>query len=75
MRDKPTGRVKWFTDELGYGFIAPDDGGDDLFVHHSNILMPGRRTLESGWLVEFEVGEGRRGPQAQNVVRLAEVAA
>lgn len=69
-RDKPTGRVKWFKDELGYGFIAPDHAGDDLFVHHSKILMEGRRTLAAGELVEYRVVEGDRGPQAADVVRL-----
>lgn len=67
---KALGRVKWFKDELGYGFIAPDDGDGDLFVHHSKILMNGRRTLEAGELVEFRIVVGDRGPQAADVVRL-----
>lgn len=62
-----TGKVKWFDAKKGYGFITPDDGGDDLFVHHTNIVAEGFRSLEEGQAVEYEVGEGRRGPQATNV--------
>ena len=62
------GTVKWFSDEKGYGFITPDDGGKDLFVHHSAIQMEGFRKLEEGQKVEFEVGEGQKGPCATNVV-------
>lgn len=62
-----TGKVKWFDAKKGYGFITPDDGGEDLFVHHTNILSEGFRSLEEGQAVEYEVGEGRRGPQATNV--------
>ncbi len=65
------GKVKWFNPEKGYGFIARDDGRD-VFVHHSAIQMEGLRTLEEGQLVEFDVVEGARGPQAANVVRVAE---
>lgn len=62
-----TGTVKWFNDQKGYGFIAPDDGGKDLFVHHSNIVADGYRSLKEGQKVEFEPGQGRKGPEATNV--------
>ena len=62
-----SGTVKWFNDQKGYGFIAPDDGGDDLFVHHSNINGEGYRTLVDGQKVEYEPGQGRKGPEATNV--------
>jgi CspA family cold shock protein len=62
-----TGTVKWFNDQKGYGFIVPDDGGDDLFVHHSNIMMEGFRTLQEGQKVDYEAAEGRKGPEATNV--------
>jgi len=61
-----TGTVKFFNDQKGYGFISRDDG-EDLFVHFSNIVGSGRRTLLQGQAVSFELGEGRRGPEAQNV--------
>lgn len=63
-----TGTVKWFNADKGFGFIQPDDGGDDLFVHHSEIRMQGYATLDEGQKVEFEVGQGRKGPCATNVV-------
>ena len=62
----PNGTVKFFISEKGYGFIERDDG-DDLFVHYSNIEGSGYRSLEAGQAVEFEVGEGRKGPEAQKV--------
>ena len=64
------GTVKWFNAEKGYGFIAPEDGSADLFVHYSEIQGNGFRTLEEDQKVEFEVGEGAKGPQAQNVQAL-----
>ena len=60
------GTVKFFNSEKGFGFIARD-GGDDVFVHFSNIEGSGYKTLEEGQTVEFEIGEGRKGPEAQNV--------
>ena len=61
------GRVKWFSDEKGYGFIEPEDGGEDLFVHYSEIVGEGFRTLEESSSVEFDVVDGRRGKQASRV--------
>ena len=61
------GTVKWFNDDKGYGFLTPDDGGKDLFVHHSAIQMEGFRKLEEGQKVTFEMGEGKKGPCAINV--------
>jgi CspA family cold shock protein len=61
------GTVKWFKAELGYGFIAPDRGGKDIFVHHSAIQMDGYKTLEQGQRVEFAVVRGEKGPQADAV--------
>ncbi|MHC4521739.1 MAG: cold-shock protein [Planctomycetota bacterium] len=63
-----TGTVKWFNADKGYGFITPDDGGDDLFVHHSEIRTEGYASLDEGQKVEFTVGEGRKGPCATNVI-------
>ncbi len=63
-----TGAVKWFNEKKGYGFILPDDGGDDLFVHHSEIQSEGRATLNEGQKVEYEIGEGEKDrPCAINV--------
>jgi CspA family cold shock protein len=61
------GTVKWFSDRKGYGFITPEDGGEDLFVHHSNIEMEGFRTLREGQTVDYEASEGPKGPEASNV--------
>jgi cold shock protein len=63
-----TGTVKWFNADKGYGFITPDDGGDDLFVHHSEIRVEGYATLDEGQKVEFTVGQGKKGPCATNVI-------
>ena len=63
------GTVKWFNDQKGYGFISPEDGSKDLFVHHSSIQGEGFKSLREGESVEFEVTEGQKGPQATNVVK------
>ena len=62
-----TGTVKWFNDAKGYGFITPEDGGKDLFVHFSQIAGEGFKTLTEGAKVEFETREGNKGPEATNV--------
>jgi CspA family cold shock protein len=62
-----TGTVKWFNDAKGYGFIAPDDGGKDLFVHHTNIRGDGYKSLAEGAKVEFEARAGTKGPEAIGV--------
>jgi cold shock protein len=66
-----TGTVKWFNADKGYGFITPEDGGKDLFVHHSQIAGNGFKTLAEGAKVEFESREGTKGPEASNVTVLA----
>jgi len=62
-----TGTVKWFNAEKGYGFISPDDGSADLFVHHSAIMGEGYKTLAESAKVQYEPGQGDKGPQATNV--------
>jgi CspA family cold shock protein len=62
-----SGTVKWFNDAKGYGFISPDEGGKDLFVHHSNIVGTGFKSLSENARVEFEAREGTKGPEAINV--------
>jgi cold shock protein len=62
-----SGTVKWFDEKKGYGFIAPEDGEKDVFVHHSQIAGDGFKTLQEGTKVEFEVREGQKGPEATNV--------
>ena len=63
----PTGTVKWFSDEKGYGFITPDDSGKDLFVHHNAIQGSGFKSLAEGAKVSFEAEQGAKGPAAANV--------
>jgi CspA family cold shock protein len=65
------GIVKWFNDSKGYGFIAPEQGGKDLFVHHSSIAGDGFKSLSEGARVEYEEREGAKGPEATNVVPVA----
>ncbi len=64
------GTVKWFNDSKGFGFITPDEGEKDCFVHYSAILGDGFKSLAEGDRVQFEVGEGPKGPAAENVTRL-----
>lgn len=65
----PTGRVKWFNDSKGYGFIE-QEGGEDVFVHHTAILGEGLKTLAEGQAVEFDIVQGPKGLQAANVMKL-----
>jgi cold shock protein len=67
LRYMPQGTVKWFNSDKGYGFIVPDDGGDDLFVHFSGIAGGGFKSLEEGQKVSYEATQGRQGMQAENV--------
>ena len=64
------GKVKWFNDQKGYGFITPEDGSADVFVHHSSIMGDGFKTLAENQTVEFEVAQSDKGPKAANVVKL-----
>jgi CspA family cold shock protein len=66
----PTGTVKWFSDDKGFGFITPDEGGKDLFVHHTGIAGNGFRSLTEGAKVEYEAEQGDKGPKAVNVTAI-----
>ena len=70
MEERQIGTVKWFNSEKGFGFIATEAGGPDVFVHFSGIRGDGHKSLEEGQKVEFSVAEGQRGPQAEDVVAL-----
>jgi cold shock protein len=65
-----TGTVKWFSDDKGFGFITPDDGGRDLFVHFTGIAGDGYRSLPEGAKVSYEAEEGPKGPKAVNVTKI-----
>lgn len=65
----PRGKVKWFSDAKGYGFISPEDGSEDLFVHFSNVMMDGFKTLAEDEEVTFEIEDGPKGARAINVMR------
>lgn len=67
MSNKTTGSVKWFNETKGFGFITPDNGGADLFVHFNSIVSEGFKTLAEGQKVSFNVEQGSKGPQAGNV--------
>jgi CspA family cold shock protein len=66
----PEGTVKWFNEDKGYGFISPDEGGEDLFVHYSAIVGNGFRFLEEGEKVTYEATQGKKGMQAENVSKV-----
>ena len=65
-----TGKVKWFNEKKGFGFITPDTGSEDLFVHHSEVKTDGHASLAEGQKVEFTIGQGKKGPCATNVTPL-----
>ncbi|HWP59469.1 MAG TPA: cold-shock protein [Candidatus Acidoferrales bacterium] len=66
----PIGRVKWFNNTKGYGFIEQEEGGADIFVHYSAIQGDGFKSLKEGQAVQFDISQGEKGPQAINVVKL-----
>ena len=68
---RSTGTVKWFNDDKGFGFITPENGSKDLFVHHSAIQASGFKSLAEGDRVEFDAVQGQKGPAAENVMKIA----
>jgi CspA family cold shock protein len=70
MAEDLTGTVKWFSNQKGYGFITPDNGGKDVFVHHTAITGEGYKTLSEGQKVTFQIAQTDKGDQASNVVKL-----
>jgi CspA family cold shock protein len=70
MSDRVKGTVKWFNDQKGFGFIAPEGGSKDVFVHHSAIVSAGFRSLSEGDRVEFSIEQGPKGPSAANVQKI-----
>ena len=71
MAEKKQGKVKWFNNAKGYGFIEQPEGGGDVFVHYSAIIDKGFKTLDEGQMVEFELVQGPKGQQAENVIKMA----
>ena len=70
MADELTGVVKWFSNQKGYGFITPDNGGKDVFVHHSAVIGEGYKTLAEGQKVKFQISNTEKGDQASNVTKV-----
>ena len=70
MADELTGVVKWFSNQKGYGFITPDNGGKDVFVHHSAVIGEGYKTLAEGQKVKFQISRTEKGDQASNVTKV-----
>jgi CspA family cold shock protein len=68
---RTTGKVKWFNDSKGFGFVTPDNGQKDCFVHHTTIQGSGYKSLQEGDTIEFDIVEGQKGPAAENVVRIS----
>lgn len=66
----PQGKVKWFNDQKGFGFVTPDDGSPDVFVHHSAILGSGFKSLAENDIVTFDIEQGQKGPRAVNVQKI-----